>query len=129
LKNDVPILIMSSQEMARRLAGWESREVMVGQSYNLINTYDTDVEPGLVDGSNSVMQNLLQHGKTEGWCNKVWDTWGKKGGERVNNMDEEIQDATEWICPLCRSEGWRINRFYGQRLKEDCLVVTTGESI
>jgi len=93
LKNRVPILILSGQEMARHLVGWESREVKIGQSYNLINTYDIDAEPGLMNKNNSIMLNLLQCGKTEDWCNKVWKIWDKKGGESVNNMYAEIQGA------------------------------------
>jgi len=125
----VPILKFIRQEVSEKREGWVARELKLGQSYNMINTYEIDGEPRLLTGNGVMTVALWGCGKGDLWCNNVLEKWSKKGDDFVNNMYKQGLEQHPWECPLCGGSGKRINGFYGQCTNLDCQIISTEDSI
>jgi len=125
----IPILKFTRREVSTNDEGCIKRNIQLGHSYNMMNTYEVDGEPSLMAGSGEITVGILQCGRSNDWCENVFEKWSNNVGKTINNMYKQSQEQRPWICPICESEGKRINRFYGQCTNTECLIIATEDSI
>ena len=47
----------------------------------------------------------------------------RKGRQNINNMYQEDGSKEKWVCPGCKKEGRRINKYMGQCKQPGCVAI------